>query len=62
MSLTAGKIKGEWWVVDIASKKPIDGPFKTNACAWRRIDKILNEPYNRKEAAHDWSVSQYLKS
>ena len=62
MSLTAGKIKGEWWVVDIANKKRVAGPFENNARAWRQIDKILHEPHNRKEDAHDWSVSQYLKS
>ena len=62
MSLTADKIKGEWWVINSGNKKTVAGPFENNAKAWRHIDKILHEPHNRKEDAHDWSVSQYLKS
>lgn len=31
------------------------GPFKTNAKAWRWIDRQMNEPVNRKQDAHDWS-------
>lgn len=38
------------------------GPFDTNAQAWRWIDRATNEPHNRKEAAHDWAASQFLKS
>lgn len=40
----------------------IAGPFDTHASAWRWIDRKMNEPVGRKEAAHDWAANKFLKS
>lgn len=30
--------------------------FPTNGQAWRFADGLTGEPYNRKEAAHEWAL------
>ena len=52
---------GPWAVVDDDGKLLAWG-FATHREAWRWIDKANNEPTGRKEAAHDWSANQFLKS
>lgn len=42
--------------------EPIDGPFESNAQAWRRIDRLLDEPTSPKEKAVDWMWSQWKAS
>lgn len=62
MELLTPTYRGGDWFVRSDEEGLVAGPFDTNAQAWRWIDKNTNEPHNRKEAAHDWSASEYLKS
>jgi len=57
--MTPVKQLGEWFVKD---GEWTFGPFATNAEAWRFIDKRSNENHNAKEARHEWSADQNLKS
>ena len=40
----------------------VAGPFDTHAGAWRWIDRAMNEPVGRREAAMDWAARKFLKS
>jgi len=46
--LTVVYSSGDWWVA--SEGKPCAGPLKTNALAWRCVDRKMNEPHNAKEA------------
>lgn len=40
---------------------PLDGPFSTNSEAWRRVDRLVDEPTSPREKAADWMWDQWAK-
>lgn len=38
----------------------VAGPFKTNAEAWRALDRLEGQPINRSENTSDWSWNKRL--
>ena len=58
--MTVREISGGWYVVE--GDDVVAGPFETNAEAWRRLDRCLNEPHNAKEYRHDWASMRFFRS
>jgi hypothetical protein len=52
--MTAIESNGKWFVVDALPGSILAGPFKTNADAWRWIDRHEGEPISRREHVAQW--------
>ena len=52
--MTVVSFSGAWFVVG-ADGRVLAGPFKTNAEAWRALDRINGQPVSRSE-----KTSEYL--
>jgi len=47
--------------VDVNNGDDTLGPFRTNAEAWRALEKINDEPHNAAESRWAWSQDQQQK-